>query len=84
MFYGVCITAIPALLQALVARIFFKINYLQIAGIVGGTYTSPPTLTFCNSFFKSDIPAQAYATVYPLSIIVRILAAQLFVLSFAG
>jgi putative transport protein len=82
--YGVCITAIPALLQAVAARLFFKINYLQIAGIVGGTYTSPPTLTFCNSFFKSDIPAQAYATVYPLSIILRILAAQLFVLSFAG
>jgi putative transport protein len=84
MLYGVMITAIPVLLLGLVSRIVFKINYLQIAGIMGGTYTSPPTLTFCNSYFKSDIPAQAYATVYPLSIILRILAAQLFVLAFAG
>lgn len=84
MFYGICITAIPVLLLGLVAKMIFKMNFLQIAGIMGGTYTSPPTLTFCNSFFKSDIPAQAYATVYPLAIILRILAAQLFVLTFAG
>lgn len=84
MLYGILITAIPALLLGLLARLVFRINYLQLAGIMGGTYTSPPTLTFCNSFFKSDIPAQAYATVYPLSIILRILAAQLFVLRFAG
>ena len=84
MFYGICITAIPVLLLGLVARLVFKINFLRIAGIMGGTYTSPPTLTFCNSFFKSDIPAQAYATVYPLAIILRILAAQLFVLTFAA
>jgi putative transport protein len=84
MLYGVMITGIPVLLLGLVARMFFKVNYLQLAGIMGGSYTSPPTLTFCNSFFKSDIPAQAYATVYPLAIILRILAAQLFVLTFAG
>ncbi len=84
MFYGICITAIPVLMLGFVAKMVFKMNFLQIAGIMGGTYTSPPTLTFCNSFFKSDIPAQAYATVYPLAITLRILAAQLFVLKFAG
>ncbi|MES2647144.1 MAG: putative transporter [Bacteroidota bacterium] len=82
--YGICITAIPVFLLGVIARWVFKINFLQIAGVMGGTYTSPPTLTFCNSFFKSDIPAQSYATVYPLAIILRILAAQLFVLTFAG
>lgn len=80
--YGMCITAIPVIFIALVARLIFKINYLQIAGIIGGTYTSPPTLAFCNTYFKGDVPAQAYATVYPLVTIARILAAQLFILLF--
>ncbi len=82
MLYGVCITAIPVIFILLIARLVFKINFLQIAGIVGGTYTSPPTLAFCNNFFKGDVPAQAYASVYPLVTICRILAAQLFVLLF--
>lgn len=80
--YGLAITAIPVICIALVARLVFKINFLQIAGIIGGTYTSPPTLAFCNGYFKGDVPAQAYATVYPLVTIARILAAQLFILLF--
>jgi putative transport protein len=80
--YGMAITATPVVFIALVARLVFKINFLQIAGMIGGTYTSPPTLAFCNGYFKGDVPAQAYATVYPLVTIARILAAQLFILLF--
>jgi len=80
--YGFVITSVPVVLMVLVSRFVFGINFLQIAGIVGGTYTSPPTLSFCNNYFKGDVPAQAYATVYPLVTIARILAAQLFVLLF--
>lgn len=80
--YGLGITSIPVVFIALISRYVFKINFLQIAGIIGGTYTSPPTLAFCNGYFKGDIPAQAYATVYPLVTIARILAAQLFILLF--
>jgi putative transport protein len=80
--YGIAITSIPVIFIALVGRLVFKINFLQIAGIIGGTYTSPPTLAFCNGYFEGDVPAQAYATVYPLVTLGRILAAQLFVLMF--
>ncbi|HSC54222.1 MAG TPA: putative transporter [Phnomibacter sp.] len=80
--YGMAITMIPVILMILLARLVFKINFLQIAGMVGGTYTSPPTLAFCNSYFKGDVPAQAYATVYPMVTITRILIAQLFILLF--
>lgn len=80
--YGIAITSIPVIFIALVARLVFKINFLQIAGMIGGTYTSPPTLAFCNGYFEGDVPAQAYATVYPLVTISRILAAQLFILLF--
>jgi len=80
--YGMAITSIPVIFIALVGRLVFKINFLQIAGMIGGTYTSPPTLAFCNGYFKGDVPAQAYATVYPLVTIARILAAQLFILLF--
>ena len=80
--YGILITSIPVIIMILVARLVFKINFLQIAGMVGGTYTSPPTLSFCNGYYEGDIPAQAYATVFPLSTIARIFAAQLFILLF--
>jgi putative transport protein len=80
--YGVIITLVPAIFLMITARLVFKINFLQIAGMMGGTYTSPPTLAFCNSYFKGDVPAQAYATVFPLVTIARILAAQLFILLF--
>ncbi len=80
--YGIMITSIPVILMFLIARLVFRVNFLQIAGLVAGTYTSPPTLSFCNTYFKGDVPAQAYATVYPVSTIARILAAQLFILLF--
>jgi putative transport protein len=80
--YGACITLIPALVVGFVARAVFRLNYLQLAGVLGGAYTSPPTLAFTTTFFGSDIPAQAYAMVFPLALLLRILLAQLFVLYF--
>jgi putative transport protein len=82
--YGALITVMPLLIMVIVGRIFFKINYLQLVGLMAGTYTDPAALAFSSSYFKSDIPNQAYATVYPMVIISRILLAQLLVLFFAG
>jgi putative transport protein len=82
--YGAIITVFPLLLMVIVGRIFFKINYLQLVGLMAGTYTDPAALAFSSSYFKSDIPNQAYATVYPMVTISRILLAQLLVLFFAG
>ena len=82
--YGICITVIPLLLLVLVARLMFRMNYLPLLGLIAGTYTDPAALAFSASYFKSDLPTQAYATVYPMATIMRILVAQLLVLYFAG
>ncbi len=82
--YGICITVIPLLLLVVVARLLFRMNYLPLLGLIAGTYTDPAALAFSASYFKSDLPTQAYATVYPLATIMRILVAQLLVLYFTG
>jgi putative transport protein len=51
---------------------------------MSGTYTDPAALAFSTSYFKTDLSTQAYATVYPMVTILRILVAQLLVLYFAG
>ncbi|MCB0647922.1 MAG: putative transporter [Saprospiraceae bacterium] len=81
--YGLCITLIPLFLMVIIGRFVLKINFLQLAGLMSGTYTDPAALSFSNSYFKSDVPAQAYATVYPMVTIFRILVAQLLILLFA-
>ena len=47
-----------------------------IAGLIAGSMTDPPALAFANSISKSDSPSVAYATVYPLTMLLRIVTAQ--------
>ena len=54
-------------------KIFLKINYLQLVGIMSGSYTDPAALSFSTNYLDSDIPIQSYAQVYPLVTIARIL-----------
>ncbi len=55
-------------------------NFLSIAGTLCGSMTDPPALAFANQITGSDAPSVAYAAVYPLAMIARILSAQLLVL----
>jgi putative transport protein len=80
LFYGAIITLIPLTIMVIVGRFFMKINFFQLAGLMSGTYTDPAALAFCNGYLDSDVPTQAYATVYPLVTIVRIFIAQLLIL----
>jgi putative transport protein len=82
--YGAAITLIPLIILTIVGRWIFKLNFLQLIGIMGGAYTDPAALAFSGAYFKTDIPAQAYATVFPLTTITRILLAQILVLLLAG
>lgn len=84
MYYGMYITFVPLLTMILVAKLFFKLNFLQLTGLMSGTYTDPAALAFSTSYLDSDIPIQSYATVYPLVTIFRIFVAQLLILLFAG
>jgi putative transport protein len=82
--YGLLVTVTPLVVMLLLARLVFRINYLPLLGIMSGTYTDPAALAFSTSYFKTDLSTQAYATVYPMVTILRILVAQLLVLYFAG
>ena len=84
MLYGMCITFIPMIIMVLIGTLVMKLNFLQLAGLMSGTYTDPAALAFSTSYLDSDIPVQSYATVYPLVTIMRIFVAQMLVLMFAG
>ena len=56
------------------------LNFLTLCGLLAGSMTDPPALAFANAVAGSEGPSTAYATVYPLTMILRVLAAQLFVL----
>ena len=81
---GFLITTIPILIVGPIARLKFKFNYFTIAGMIAGTYTDPPALAYANSICSKDAPALGYSTVYPLSMFLRILTAQMVVLFFCG
>lgn len=73
---GVCVTVIPLVLVGIFARGILKMNFMDLSGLLAGSTTNPPALTFATNFAQSEAPAVAYATVYPLTTVLRILAAQ--------
>jgi putative transport protein len=79
---GLCITVLPILLVGLVARLVFKLNFTAISGLLAGSMTDPPALAFANTVSRSDAPSIAYATVYPLTMLLRIVTVQVLVLVF--
>ncbi|MGZ5212026.1 MAG: aspartate:alanine exchanger family transporter, partial [Kaistella sp.] len=81
--YGSAITFIPLIAMVIVGRFIMKINYLQLAGIMSGSYTDPAALSFSTNYLDSDIPIQSYAQVYPLVTIFRIFVASLLILIFS-
>jgi putative transport protein len=81
---GLAITIIPIALVGFFARIVFKLNFTVLSGLLAGSMTDPPALAFANAVSSSDAPSVAYATVYPLTMLLRILVIQILVLVFAG
>lgn len=81
--YGFIITFVPLLLVGVIARWVYKINYFAIMGLLAGSTTDPPALAYSNNISGNDIPSVSYATVYPLTMFLRVLSAQLLVLFLA-
>jgi putative transport protein len=79
---GLAITVIPTLLVGVFARLMLKLNFTVISGLLAGSMTDPPALAFANTISGSDAPSVAYATVYPLTMLLRILSVQILVLIF--
>lgn len=80
--FGFVITIIPLIIVGLIARGVYKINYLTIMGMMSGNYTDPPALAYANNSTGNDAPAVAYSTVYPLTMFMRVVAAQGLILAF--
>ncbi|MBR0335881.1 MAG: transporter, partial [Alistipes sp.] len=79
--YGVIITMLPLLITGVIARKVFKLDYFSIMGLMSGAMTDPPALAYANSISSSnDRSAVAYATVYPLTMFLRIFTAQILAL----
>jgi putative transport protein len=77
--YGAAITFIPVAAAGVLARTM-KINYLTICGFLSGSMTDPPALEFANNMAPVQAQATAYAAVYPLTMFLRVLIAQIFML----
>ncbi|MDF3058811.1 MAG: permease [Rariglobus sp.] len=77
--YGALITIVPLLIIGFVARAWKKLNYAELCGLLAGSMTDPPALAFAQQTTASDAPAVAYATVYPLVMLLRVFTGQLVV-----
>ncbi len=78
--YGFIITFLPCMIIGILARVVFKRSYFTIAGMISGATTDPPALAYSNSICGNDQASVAYSTVYPLTMFLRVLCAQLLVL----
>ena len=81
--YGFAITVIPLLVAAIIGKKLYKINYYTLIGVLAGSSTNPPALAFSSELTGTDAPSVGYATVYPLTMFLRVLAAQLLILLLA-
>lgn len=73
---GVFVTTLPLLVVGVLARRWHKLNFMSVCGLLSGGMTDPPALAFATTMARCDSPAIAYAAVYPLTMILRIVAAQ--------
>ena len=78
---GFLITVIPLLIIGTIARLYYKVNYFTLTGLIAGSNTDPPALAYANQTTSGDAPAVGYSTVYPLSMFLRILTGQMILLA---
>ena len=75
--YGILITLLPMIITTVIARYFFKMNLLTLLGTLTGSMTSTPGLAAVDNMVDTDAPAVAYATVYPIAMVLLIIAVQI-------
>lgn len=78
--YGFVITVVPLLAVGFIARKLMKFDYFSIMGLLSGGMTDPPALAYANTVATDDRASVSYATVYPLTMFLRIFSAQILVL----
>ena len=78
---GFLITVIPLFIIGTIVRLYYKVNYFTLMGLIAGSNTDPPALAYANQTTSGDAPAVGYSTVYPLSMFLRILTGQMILLA---
>ena len=78
--YGFLITVIPIFITAFVARKWGRLDYFSLLGVISGGMTNPVALSFASAVSPNDRPAVSYATVYPLTMFLRVMTAQVLIL----
>ena len=81
---GFLITFIPLIIMGVFARVKWHMNYFLLSGIISGATTDPPALAFSQAQANNGIPSVGYSTVYPLSMFLRIITAQVLILAFCS
>lgn len=77
---GMAITLVPLLVVGAVGRLVLGLDYPTLTGVLAGAMTDPPALAFAQGLAGAEGPAVGYATVYPLTMVLRIVSAQVLVL----
>lgn len=81
--YGVIITLLPLLIVGVIARLWLKLDYFSLMGLLAGSSTNPPALAYSTTVSSAnDRAAVVYSTVYPLTMFLRVLTGQLMILLF--
>lgn len=82
--FGFLITVLPLLIVGIIMRLKYKQNYFYLMGLIAGATTDPPALAYSTATANNDVPSVAYSTVYPLSMFMRIITAQMLILIFCS
>ena len=81
---GVIITVLPLMIVGPLAYKVFKVDYFTLMGVMSGSMTDPPALAYSSNAVGNDRPSIGYSTVYPLTMFLRIMTAQLLIIFFAA
>ena len=81
---GLVVTLLPLVAVGVWSRVMEKMNFVTLSGLLAGGTTNPPALNFASNLCNSEAPTLAYATVYPLTTLLRIIVAQVLALVLCG
>ena len=79
---GFALTVIPVLIVGVVAFKWAKVDFGSVTGMLCGSMANPMALSYANTTVEGDEPSVSYATVYPLSMFIRVISAQLLIMLF--
>ncbi|MBP3519093.1 MAG: putative transporter [Parabacteroides sp.] len=79
---GFLLTIVPVLIVGIIASRVFKLDYAHNVGMLCGSMANPMALNYANTTVEGDEPSVSYATVYPFSMFIRVISAQLVLMLF--